>query len=473
MKKLGLLLLTFSLLFSLLPQTVMAAQSETFTQDYQNYLSEVSTIRGFEVSETDIDLILAYSAMNIEDFNTIEELSIFLGEVINSDLSNLSALYELNSLDETSLNQLLSEYGESISDYIFLTDLSLVVDFYLGDVAIEKDPDFDQVFQDYLESISQIRGFQVTKEMVETSLAKYETSLDDFATVDILKDFLGDVISSDLNNLVYFNDTYGLDQEALFQLLDENDKTINDYVYIDDVENYILTNYNGAIPGFDEAYLTEILPIIFEKLGLTEVEINNLENHFLSLEEKFSAPESLDQLTAITDRLMAFLEVPPVGDELTDAQITELTSILQDILSFSNLNVSFQIIENGVERSLSLADLYRITDLGDNTLKVSLYNSVDSSLLADFIVSNDILESINELFQESVDEIESVVNDVIDSNSNKQVKASNQTVKGGKLPKTASNYVQNILIGLFIAIVGLLVYRKLKNNEGDCHKNQA
>ncbi len=131
MKKLGMLLFSFALIFNLIPNYVFAANS-TFDQDLQTYLGEVSATRGFDVSEEDIDLSLSAYEMSTSDFTTVDDMKTFLGDVIDSDLSNLDSIYDAYNLDETSLTQTLSEYGEDLNDYVYIDDLDLALDLYIN-----------------------------------------------------------------------------------------------------------------------------------------------------------------------------------------------------------------------------------------------------------------------------------------------------------------------------------------------------
>ena len=50
MKKMGAILLSFSLLIALFPQLTIAAQNTNFEQDLAQYLKEISEERGFDVT---------------------------------------------------------------------------------------------------------------------------------------------------------------------------------------------------------------------------------------------------------------------------------------------------------------------------------------------------------------------------------------------------------------------------------------
>lgn len=189
MKKLGVILLSILLLVGLFPQLTIAAQNDDFEQELTQYLEELSNERGFEVTKEDIEESLASYSENLEDYDSVEELVYIQGEVIKADLSNLDYIYELYELDEEMLNALLAEYGETVSDYIFVYDLGDAIYFYQEDRVIEQDSNFEQNLVEYMANVSEIRGFEVTKEDIEASLISYQTKFEEFETVEDLSDF--------------------------------------------------------------------------------------------------------------------------------------------------------------------------------------------------------------------------------------------------------------------------------------------
>ncbi|MFY0758597.1 processed acidic surface protein [Metabacillus dongyingensis] len=210
-RQLGAFLLTIILVLSLFPHLTTAAQNSKFELELSEYLNEVSNTRGFKVTKADIEISLSYYGDSLRNYQSAAELKGFLGDVIESDYSNLTDLYEEFNLDHEEMVSLLEENGESLKDYIFIDDLSQTIYFYTEDFEFERDPDFDQNFAAYLAEVSAERGFEVTKEDIETALKMYDESIANFESVKQLEDFLGEVIKADLSNLVYFKENYDLD----------------------------------------------------------------------------------------------------------------------------------------------------------------------------------------------------------------------------------------------------------------------
>lgn len=469
MKNLGAILLSFVLLIGLFPQLTMAAQDSTFEQDLAQYLKEVSEVRGFEVTREDIEASLAAYEESIENFESVGNLSEFLGEVINRDLSNLDGLYEEFELEEESLQLLLEENGEELNDYIFLDDLYSAVYFFTEDGVFERDPNFDQNLVEYLSKVSEERGFEVTKEDIEASLALYQMSLEEFETVEDLGDFLGEVIKADYSNLDYFNEAYELDQQELFQLLAENNDDINHYVYIDDLDQAVWEYYGEELYPVDEEIAAGLLPI-FEEIDLTDEELQRIEEHLMSLEEHLSNPETLERLEALGERMMAFEEFD-TATELSVEQIAELASIYNELLSIFQLKTDFSLVKDGSETPLSIIDILKMKELKGANLKVVL-SSAGGEFLADFIVTGEMVDSdtvvdTGKQVEESAEEVTKTVEQspVVAPKPQKditKVKPVQKTVKGSKLPKTASDYLPNALVGLAIALFGILMFRKVR-----------
>ncbi|MDR7078842.1 processed acidic surface protein [Neobacillus niacini] len=470
MKKLGAILLSFSLLIGLFPQLTIAAQNTTFEQDLIQYLKEVSEVRGFEVTKEDIEASLAAYEDSIENYESVENIGSFLGEVINSDLSNLDSIYEEFELDKDGLHQLLNENGEELNDYIFLDNLYSAVYFYTEDGVFERDPNFDQDLVEYLAMVSEERGFEVTKEDIETSLANYETTLEEFETVEDLSAFLSEVIKADLSNLDYFYENYELDQQALFQLLEENGKDINDYVYIDDLDSAVW-QYSGdeLNPGMDEEIAEDLLPIFQEGIDLTDEELQRIEEHLMSLEEQLSDPAILERLEELGNRMMAFEDFDEAA-ELTAEQMAEIVSIYDEFLSIFKLKAVFTLVKGGSEIPLSFWDLLKMEELKGANLKVALF-STDGQLLADLIITGEMVDSetvikTGEQIEESAEEVTKTVEQPAAAKPQKMItqkKPEHKTVKGAKLPNTGSDYIPNALIGLAIVFAGIFMYRRVRN----------
>ncbi|WHY99461.1 processed acidic surface protein [Peribacillus simplex] len=467
MKKLWTILLSFTLLISLFPQLALAAPSKNFDQELTKYLKEVSLVRGFEVTKDDIETSLSFYDESIKNFESIDDLKDALGEVIKADLSNLDAIYEDYNLTNESLIKLLHENGEELDDYIFIWDLDEAVYFYAEEGDFERDPNFDKEFVNYLAKVSKERGFEVTKEDIEASLGLYDFSTEEFESVDELSEFLGDVIKADLSNLNYFNENYGLDKQAVLKLLEENGEDINDYIYIDNLEE---TVWNLTGGGMDGEIAEDLLPIFEDELGLTEEELQRLEDHLMSLEEHLSNPETVKQLEELGNRMMAFEEFD-VATELTAEQIAEMASIYEELLSIFKLNVSYSLVKSGSESPVSLLDLMKLEELKGANLKISIY-STDGKFLADLLITGDMVDSdtltnAGGQIKESAKEVQKTIDKAPVAKPVKQkisthTKSEHQTVKGAKLPNTASDYIPNALLGLCIVLFGSLMYRKIR-----------
>ncbi|MGZ9816791.1 processed acidic surface protein [Peribacillus simplex] len=467
MKKLWTILVSFTLLISLFPQLASAAPSKNFEQELTKYLKEISLVRGFEVTKDDIETSLSFYDESINNFESIDDLKDALGEVIKADLSNLDTIYEDYNLTNESLIKLMRENGEELDDYIFIWDLDEAVYFYTEEGDFERDPNFDKELVNYLAKVSKERGFEVTKEDIEASLELYDFSTEEFESVEELSEFLGDVIKADLSNLDYFNEYYGMNKQALLQMLEENGEDINDYIYIDNLEETVWNLSDGALDG---EVAEDLLPIFEEELGLTEEELQRLEDHLMSLEDHLSNPETVKRLEELGNRMMAFEEFD-VATELTAEQIAEMASIYEELLSIFKLNISYSLVKSGSESPVSLLDLMKLEELKGANLKIAIYNT-EGKFLADLLITGDMVDSdtltnAGGQIKESAKEVQKTIEKAPVAKPVKQkisthTKTEHQTVKGAKLPNTASDYIPNALLGLCIILFGSLMYRKIR-----------
>jgi processed acidic surface protein len=88
---------------------------------------------------------------------------------------------------------------------------------------------------------------------------------------------------------------------------------------------------------------------------------------------------------------------------------------------------------------------------------MEIYNT-NGELLADLLLTAEMFGS--EFIQETgkdIQEAEKIVTE-LPATAKPPVK----TIKGGELPKTATNHVGNTLAGAAIAVVGMLLYRRFR-----------
>ncbi|GGP10000.1 processed acidic surface protein [Oceanobacillus neutriphilus] len=468
----------FLFLFVVLPGAA-DAQSNSFQKNLDTYLTEISKERGFTVTKEDIEFSLSLYESYLEEFDTVEDLKEFLGQVIHKDGNNLKQIYKDYDIDRATLDETLAEFGQTLEDYVFLDDLEMNIDLYLY-ILIPKDPDFDQKLADYLEDATKIRGFQVTQNHIENSLALYGSNLNDFKTVDELSDFIGEIINKDLSNVGPY---FGLDQEDILKLISDNGLNINDYVYLDDL-SYDL---DGDIFWEDDDFFD--LSFFMQEFDLTEDELLRLEEHILNIPD-ITSDETLEKLLLLADRMMAFSEFETIT-ELTPGQIGELMSIFHDFLDILQLHAEFVLVTDQGEENLSLETLFHLTRLENANLKINIYN-LQGDFLADIIISGEMVDSStiidtgNAIQKEASKESEAVViekNDkeapVENEASFKAVSQKNAEVKSEsvsqadsikkkeeKLPDTASNYAEKGIWGLVLIIAGgtlLFLSRKRKH----------
>lgn len=354
MKKLVGILLTSLLIIGLFPQSAMAALSPTFEADILSYLNEISAVRGFEITREDFDATLATYGFDLEDFESVEELKTYLGEVIKADLSNLKEIYKIYDLNEETLQQLLAENGEELNDYIYLDDLDFSVYFYKEFGSMEEDPNF---------------------------------------------------------NLEIFD---------------------------------------------------ELLPMLLEQFKLTDEEYKRIEEYLEPYMEYFESSEFEDKMMEISDRLLALSDVL-LSEELTDEQISELTSIIEDLYSALKIKLVFIHVKDGVETELSILEMLQLEDISDSSFIIKVYG-VDSQFLADVEISNEFIKQICDLLGITT---ESVTDNDKKPVVNNPKKEKDKTIKGAKLPKTASPYLQNAIFGLAIVSVGLLLHKRVRDTKSE------
>jgi processed acidic surface protein len=91
-----------------------------------------------------------------------------------------------------------------------------------------------------------------------------------------------------------------------------------------------------------------------------------------------------------------------------------------------------------------------------NDLFMEIYNT-NGGLLADLLLTADMFES--ELIQETGKDIQDAEKIITQTPA---AKPPVRTIKGGELPKTATNHVGNTATGLAITAAGILLFRRFR-----------
>lgn len=340
--------------------------------------------------------------MSIEDFENIEEMIEYLGEPITEEnLQKLLADYGFENEEE--LTALLVENGE-----------------------METTDDVRDVFR-YIDALDSTVSF----------LTYTGTEINDETLQQLLTD-------------------YGLTKEELLSLLEENDDYLENYEYIEDLDIMVSIYLGGdEMPGDDE--MTQILGDI----DLTDEELEALFAHFMTLD--FEDPELLDKMMDLESRLMAFGEFDS-ADDLTEAEIAELISIMQEMMNLFQLDAEFYLVKDGEKIHLTTAEMIALEDTKGYDLLIELYNT-QGQFLADMIITADMFSS--DLIEDTVSDLgqaETVI-EKQDPDKVKQVSKHVKTVKGGKLPNTAGNYFEGVLAGIGLLLIGIAILLRRKVKE--------
>jgi processed acidic surface protein len=382
------------LLLSLFPAVSFAAPSN---EEVAEFLKETNW------SEEGLNDHLEYFwDMSIEDFETIKEMIEYLGEPIT----------------EENLQQLLADYGFENEEEL----TALLVE----NGEMETSDDVRNVFR-FIDALDSTVSF----------LTYTGTEINDETLQQLLTD-------------------YGLTKEELLSLLEENDDSLENYEYIEDLDIMVSIYLNSdELPGEDE--MTQILGDI----DLTDEELEALFAHFMTLD--FESPELLDKMMNLESRLMAFGEFDS-ADDLTETEIAELISIMQEMMNLFQLDAEFYLVKNGDKIHLTTAEMVALEDTNGYDLLIELYNT-QGQFLADMIITADMFSS--ELIEDTVTDLnqaETVIKKQ-DPDKVKQVSKHIKTVKGGKLPNTAGNYFEGILAGIGLLLIGIAILLRRKVKE--------
>lgn len=210
----------FILFFTAFFNEASAAQEAGFDAQLDAYIAEISDIRGYSITKEDLIFVLDQYGYSLQDFDTVDELSEFLGEVIKTDLSNLQTIYEDYELDQASLEALLEEYGEEISDYIFLDDLYASVAFYSGDEMMDE-----EFLKELLAFLA--TDFDLTDQEIENLMAhllSIEDHLMDPATMQRVEQ-----LTERMMNLEFFETATELTADQIAELLSIFDEMLDIY----------------------------------------------------------------------------------------------------------------------------------------------------------------------------------------------------------------------------------------------------
>ncbi|MCM3090652.1 MULTISPECIES: processed acidic surface protein [unclassified Cytobacillus] len=335
---------------------------------------------------------------------------------------------------------------------VILSTLVLIFSL-LGPAASAQSPEFEEEFQQYLSDISAIRGFEVTRDDIEMVLSMYDESIEDYDSVQELSDSLGEVIKSDLSNIQFIYEDYALNEESLRSLLAEFGEELEDYIFVGDLEESVF--FYTSDEFVDEDMILELLEVFKTEFDLTDEEIERLKNHLISIEDDLLSPETMERLEGLSYRMMAIGEFDETG-ELSSDQVEELLSIFDELLSIYQVKAEYTLITKDTEKNLTLLELVNMKELINAKLKISIYN-LTGDFLADIIITGEMFDS--DLIKETGKDITKAAEKV---EKVKKPITENKTVKGGKLPNTASNNLIFGVLGLLGILIGTTLFRRVR-----------
>ncbi|GHH99644.1 processed acidic surface protein [Neobacillus kokaensis] len=346
-------------------------------------------------------------------------------------------LAESNWKDKEELDSFLeSFYYVSLEDFNSVDELKEV----LGEPI--SDENLKQLLEDY--------GFESEQELISTlvengEMEEGENVRDVFRYIDALDSTVsfyaheaGTPITDE--NLQELLDGYGLTLEELKELLAKNDDSLENYEFIEDLD-LAVSMYLGGGEIFD----------LIAKLGITDKEIEAVIAHLGTLD--LEDPALMDKMLNLESRLAAFEDFDS-ADDLTDAQAAELGSIMKEMLDIFQMDAKYFLVKGDKKTEISLTQLLKIKDPNGSNLLIELYDK-NGKFLADILITPDLFGS--DLIEDTVKDIKKVEKVVKNPQKEKP-----RTIKGGKLPNTAGNYSEGILAGLTLIGIGVIFFRKRK-----------
>ena len=278
--------------------------------------------------------------------------------------------------------------------------------------------------------------FIIFMEELEESLDFYMNFEQDFTPI------------TDANLALLLEDFGFASKEELEQFLNSFDESLTDYEFIEDLESSIMF--------YQEEWLFDLdMENVFAEFGLTEQELERLLQHFDTLD--YTNPQFEERLMALSERMIAIEEFSTIT-ELSAEQIAELLSIYDEFMEIFEMEAKYYFVKGDEKKEMSVQSLISLESTDGYDLLIELYN-LEGDFLADILLTADMFGS--DLIVDTGKELENSTPTVIPP-PKKPADNTNQTVKGGKLPKTASDFAQNAAIGLGFIAFGALLFRRTR-----------
>ncbi|GIN88169.1 hypothetical protein J6TS2_45550 [Heyndrickxia sporothermodurans] len=359
-------------------------------------------------------------------FNMLPKISL---ATPNKD--ELKTYLESIGITEKELNDHLEYYyDESIKSFSSIDDLKKVI----GEPI--NNNNFKQILTKYdFKDEAEVKAFLVENGDMEKGDSIYEVYHFTNALDEAISFYIGTPITD--KNLKELLNDYDMTYEELLDLLKKNEDSINNYQYIEDLEDAIIT--------YSDDMFTDVFTEIFKEIGITDKEIENLMNHFMSIKMDESAEQKLEK---ISERMMAIGDFESESD-LSNEQIQEIVNAYQEMLSIFQLHSKFYLVKGSEKKPVTLNELVNMKSTNGYNLLIELYD-YNGKLLADIIITPDLFGS--EIIKKTVGKIEKVEKTV--------AKPIKKTIRGGELPNTSGFYGNYLLAGFVMLLLGLFMFRK-------------
>ncbi len=338
--------------------------------------------------------------------------------------------------------------------------------------------DFDREVIQYLDEISTIRGFEVTKEMLEDSMAAVSQDFSDLKSIDEVKNYFGEIIWSDYGNLRNLLDTYQLTLTELRQLLADYGEELNDYVFLDELEfavyfyhtdsasvvteapapTEVPRNTSADTPVYHEEMLAELLTLI----DISEQDIQKLSNYMASKKDYFADPLFLVKMNKLQNQLETIAQISE--GIMTEEQASLCTGWLSDFFTLLRLKAAFFELKDGSSIPLTIEKVLLKDDFLSGDLKLKLF-SADSKPLADILLDHTLLEALLDNLDTVAKDFGTVLQSAEQTAALSAASSIPRTEKGGRLPKTEAGYIPGIVLGAMLLFSGLMLFKKAKHEK--------
>ena len=349
----------------------------------------------------------------------------------------LKAFLTENNWTEEDLDSYLEYYYDmSLKDFSTIAELKET----LGEPITEEN--LQQLIKDYeFQNEEDLIAFLIENGEMEEGenirdVFRYIYALDD--TVFYYTEESGTPITDE--NLKELLEDYDLTLQELKDLLAKNDDSLDNYETIEDLDMAVALYLGGN--GIED---------MVSQIGITENEILAMMSHFESL--NLDEATVNEKMASIQTRLEPFIDLE-TASELTTGQAAELVSIAEEIFNIVELEPKFYLVKGSKKKPVTMNGLVKMKDAQGYGLIIELYNK-KGELLADVLFPADMLNS--ELIGETVKDVKKIET-AVKGTKEKQPR----TIKGGKLPNTAGHYLEWVLVGSLLILVGVIFYRKRK-----------